>query len=180
MTKAFTLMELMVVLALVAVMAAVIVPEMKGSFEESLLRSSARKLAEVSSLAYSRAVSLNQIHRLRFNPTTGQYLIERQVGDGDEYSDFEPITDVAECEGRIDSRISLNLSKFDPDSDSTSDDTLSSSSSSPDTIAFFPDGTAEACELLLRDRAGFQLILRLSPNTARIHVVDKPTEGSNP
>src|SRR6266446_1993484 len=62
----FTLMEIMVVLVLLAIMAAVIIPEMKGSFEDALLRSNARKLADVFNLAYSRAVSLNQLHRVRF------------------------------------------------------------------------------------------------------------------
>src|SRR6266702_4217495 len=42
-TSAFTLMELLVVCLLIAVMAAIIVPEMRSSFEDALLRSSGRK-----------------------------------------------------------------------------------------------------------------------------------------
>ena len=59
----FTLMELMLVLTLIAIMAAMIVPEMKGSMEDALLRSSARKVVDVFNLTYSRAVSFNQLHK---------------------------------------------------------------------------------------------------------------------
>src|SRR5258708_4825192 len=38
--RAFTLVELMVVMVLIAIMAAMIVPEMKGTYEDALLRSS--------------------------------------------------------------------------------------------------------------------------------------------
>jgi prepilin-type N-terminal cleavage/methylation domain-containing protein len=42
--RAFTLIELMVVIVLIGIMTAMIIPEMKGTFEEALLRSTAREL----------------------------------------------------------------------------------------------------------------------------------------
>src|SRR5947207_8043887 len=87
--SAFTLIELLVVCLLIAVMAAMIVPEMRSSFEDAVLRSSGRKVIDVLNLTYSRAASMNQLHRLRFDKYTGRYVIEKQVGDGQEDSDFE-------------------------------------------------------------------------------------------
>ena len=56
-TAGFTLMELMVVLVLIGIMTAMILPEMKGTYEEALLSSTGRQLANVLGIAYSRAVT---------------------------------------------------------------------------------------------------------------------------
>ena len=54
----FTLMELMVVLVLIGVMTAMILPEMRGTYEAALLHSTGRELANVLGIAYSRAVTV--------------------------------------------------------------------------------------------------------------------------
>jgi len=63
----FTLIEMMVVLVLIGILSAMILPEMKGTYGDALLRSSARDLVNVFSIASSRAVSLNQLHVVRIN-----------------------------------------------------------------------------------------------------------------
>src|SRR2546430_616056 len=98
-TQAFTLMELVVVLVLIAIMAAAIVPEMKGSFEDALLRSTGRELVDVFSVAYSRAVSLNDPHRVQIDPQTGRYLIEQRSRGTDK--DFMPVKDVPGVQGEL-------------------------------------------------------------------------------
>ena len=45
------------------------------------------------------------------------------------------------------------------------------------TISFYPDGTADAGDILLRDREGFRLLLQINPVTARVHVVEMEREG---
>ena len=89
--RGFTLIELMLVLALIAIMAAMIVPEMKGSMEDSLLRSSARQVVDLFNLTYSRAVSLNQQHRVRLNTRNGQYQVEQQSQEFLASGLFQPI-----------------------------------------------------------------------------------------
>src|SRR5664279_1696006 len=78
---AFTLIELMVVMVLIGIMTAMILPEMKGTYEDALLRSTSRELVSVCSLASSHAVSLNQAHRLRLDLKTGHYVVERRAPD---------------------------------------------------------------------------------------------------
>ena len=55
--RAFTLIEMMVVVLLISVLTALIIPEMKGTFEDALLRTTSRQLLDAFALASSRAVT---------------------------------------------------------------------------------------------------------------------------
>ena len=171
----FTLIELMVVIVLIGIMAAVIVPEMKGTYEDALLRATSRRLVDVFHLAYSRAVSLNQLHRVRFDKITGRYVIER-AGDG---SGFVPTPDIPDGEGTLDRRISVEFRKQDEAPPTEDDQGMAAASEDPEFwnkdegIAFYSDGTADAAEVVLRDRDGFRLALRINPVTARVRIVEQ-------
>ena len=78
----FTLVELMVVIVLIGIMTAMIIPEMKGTYEDALLRSTSRELVSVFGVAGSRAVGVNQVLQVRLDRKTGRYAIERRVRDG--------------------------------------------------------------------------------------------------
>jgi hypothetical protein len=168
-------MELMIVILLIAVMAAIIIPEMRGSFEESLLRSSGRKLADAFSLASSRAATVNQLHRVRLDTATGRFVIEKQVADTGEPSDFEPAKEMDGFAGEIDSRIMVAIRPLDMSNGADEQNSEEPPLNDParDGIAFYTDGTADGCEIILRDRMGFQLVLQLNPNTSRAHFVEK-------
>jgi len=170
----FTLMELMFVLALMAIITAMIIPEMKGSMEDALLRSSARKVVDVFNLAYSHAVSLNQPLRVRLDKITGNYVVERQIDSLQGPNGYEPIQDRNGFQGQIDPRIVIEIRPMLPDL--AEGDMLEEQSMVPpmkDGIHFYPDGTADGCEILLRDRMGVQLVLQLDPITATIRPVEQ-------
>ena len=177
--RAFTLIELMVVVVLIGIMTALIVPEMKGTYEEALLRSSSRELVNVLSLASSRAVSINQLHRVRLDSHSGRYLVGRRASGGETGVHFVPLRDVPGCEGKIDARISMTFQKSgeeisepaEPHGTVDSGDAIQAENRD-DAITFYADGTADACEILLQDRDGFRLALRINPATARVRVVE--------
>jgi prepilin-type N-terminal cleavage/methylation domain-containing protein len=175
--RAFTLIELMVVLVIIAIMTAMIIPEMRGTYDDALLRSYSRDLVSVFNLGYSRAVSLNRVHRVRFDLTSHRYLLERSVAEGETLSGFAAVDDIPGAEGPIDARIQMqiqaSISNLDEDADAGASpeapETLPSLGGDP-TISFYPDGTADGRDLLLRDRAGFGVLLRINPVTARVHI----------
>ena len=188
-THAFTLIELMVVLVLIGIMTAVLIPEMRGSYEDALLRSSSREIINVCHLTYSRAVSLNQVHRLQLDEHTGKYFVEKRVRETDQGGDFVRVQDVSGLEGELDKRITIQIRDPGEEPSPSSSPSPSPDGSAPlpaepgpqlsDSnagILFNPDGTADAREIRLRDRDGFRLGLRINPVTARIHIVELPRE----
>jgi type II secretion system protein H len=175
----FTLIELMVVMVLIGILSAMIIPEMKGTYGDALLRGSARELVNVFSIAYSRAVSLNQAHVVRIERTSGRYEIERQVRAQGKQTELLPLKDVSGSSGDLDSRITIEVHRLsEADSDNTDREASalpgneSQGEARPDAVTFYPDGTADAAEIVLRDNAGFGLRLKIDPITARVEILD--------
>jgi len=177
--RAFTLIELMVVLALIGILSALIIPEMKGTFEDSLLRSTSRDLVNIFSIAASRAVSLNQLHRVRVDAKTGRYVIEKRVRESAQGDEFVPIR-ISESEGQLDTRISIQIHKVEEpsaDSSETSEANRNLASGQVvDSISFYSDGTVDRAEILLRDRQGFRMALVINPITSRVKILQLERE----
>ena len=159
--RGFSLIELMVVLLIIAVLSAMIIPAMHGTYEDALLRSTARRLVDVLNLANSRSVTLNQVFYVRLDTKEGKYLIEPQ------HRASAAAKQLAAFEGVFDRRVSVELRRVEASG-------AESAESERDLarITFYPDGTADGRELLLRDRQGFQLGLRINPITARVQIVE--------
>src|SRR5262245_29762181 len=153
--RAFTLIELMVVIVLLVILTAMILPEMRGTFEDAVLRSTARKLVSAMNLAHSRAVTLQQLHRLVLDRTGGRFVVERAAHDG-EGRRYVSLSDVPGGGGELDKRITIDVHK-DGEEDGGA-------------LSFYANGTADAGEIVLRDREGFQLALRINSITARVSV----------
>jgi len=83
--------------------------------------------------------------------------------------------------GELDSRISI---EFRPPAENLSEPGAQPEVATTDSgllmdglaIAFYPDGTADAGDIILRDREGFRLALRINPITARVHIVEMERE----
>ncbi|MBC8001798.1 MAG: prepilin-type N-terminal cleavage/methylation domain-containing protein [Opitutaceae bacterium] len=177
----FTLMELMVVLVLVAVVSAVTIPAMRGTMEDALLRSASRDMIGAFNIATSRAITSRQTHRIQFDSKTGGYALEKLVRSGSGESDFTPLRGIPGGVGKIDPRIAVEFLKPKDDPQGGVDsDARPAPVDAPtpvlveNVISFYPDGTADACEVHLEDREGFRLGLRINPVTARVRIIELP------
>lgn len=151
----FTLIELIVVLALIAILTAVILPEMRGSLEESVLRSTARSMVAACNTANSRAVASGHPYHLIIDPAAHRYRIEQSPGSTRSHPSNKPAPTPESA--AIDPRIVVEVHPLEPPAPN----------SSQHSVEFHPDGTVDAAEFRLRDRSGFAIAIRLNPITAR-------------
>lgn len=75
----FTLIEMMVVMAIIALMAALAVPSVSNFFQVSL-SSTAREMAGVVKETYNSTVVTGQVHRLVYDFKTQSYWVESAMG----------------------------------------------------------------------------------------------------
>jgi type II secretion system protein H len=177
---AFTLVELMIVVVVVAILSAVLVSEMKGTFEGELLHSTSRSLTGALGVAYRQSVTSNQPHRLRIDATKGRFMIERRDTAGESASGFVPLENVSDANGSLDPRITVEITDTEDVEENESstespaepgDEDAQEDQKDSTAILFMPDGTTEKREIHLRDRQGFGIALRLNPITARVKLV---------
>ena len=101
-------------------------------------------------------------------------MVERSTTDSGDSRDFEAVTDFSELQGEIDSRIAIEIEPIQrAKEEEAAEPEQPISAPLSDGISFYPDGTADGCEISLRDRMGFKLVLQLDPVTAGVHLVNK-------
>ena len=178
--RGFTLIEVMVVLVLVAVLSGVMIAEMAGTFEDALLRSTGREVISICALASSRSITLLQPHTVVIDPRENRYAIERPQLEKENRAGSRTLRDTHGGEGQFDPRIQIDIRN--PRRAGTEEENASrgqsppSPEAQPGAITFYPDGTADAREILLRDRTGVELTLRVNPVTSRVRVVESEQE----
>jgi len=102
--------------------------------------------------------------------------VERSRREGEQGGGPVRANEVPGGEGDIDTRITIEIRQPAEDSPEATAGTGFRNRKIDDTISFYADGTAEAQEILLRDRQGFRLALRINPITARVHIVELERE----
>lgn len=177
---AFTLVEMLVVVAIVSIMSAAILAEMRGTYQDAILRSTSRELAGACNAASSRAISLNRPHRIHLDTLAHRYFLERGTRGS---TDFVPVRDVPGGSGTLDSRITIHILEpgvNSPD-DAGGEPPVDSGNAGPippngleEALTFYPDGTADARQIELADRDGYRLSLRINPVTSRVQIVALP------
>jgi len=174
----FTLTELVVVITIIGIMAAMIIPQMQGGYQDALLRSNSRQMISVLTLAYGQAISKNQTYRVRLDPASRKYVIEKKVRGLTLNDGFTPARDLPESDGQIDPRIAVEMHRIADEAVEGSEPTDESqgspvASAEPvDSVAFFPDGTAEGTQIMLQDRSGFKLLMQVNPATGRVQIIE--------
>jgi type II secretion system protein H len=180
----FTLLELMVVCVIIGIMTAMILPEMRGTYEEAILRSSGRELINVFQLARSRAIVTRQPHRVRFDRIEQRCRLERLAEPGEAGNGYVPAEAELRGSGAVDRRIAIEIRRSKAADVTEENDWMAAkaggeyrwNAAPPDAIGFYPDGTADAGDIVLRDRLGSRLVLRINAVTARVQLIDRGNE----
>ena len=73
--KGFTLLELMVVIAMIGIIVAIALPRLDPFLPKRRLKSAARLLSGTITMAYGEAIAKNKTYRLYMDPSTDSYWI---------------------------------------------------------------------------------------------------------
>lgn len=88
--KGFTLIELMVVLVILSITAALIVPRLPAT-DSMELKSSARSLASMLRYLGERSVGSKNVYRLHLNISDNSLRVTRKLANGDEFPPDDPL-----------------------------------------------------------------------------------------
>ncbi len=182
-TRGFTLIELMVVVLMIGIMVAMVIPDMRGTMEDASLRSTVRKIVVAMNVAHSQAITTGRPHRMSLDLGNSRFAIERKTTGEDRAMGFVAMDGSPGSTGELDPRIRVQVVRIGDD-EAGKEGTLEQEASSLDrgesganeAITFESDGTADPVEIIVRDRQGFGLAIRLNPVTSRVRILDRPHE----
>jgi Tfp pilus assembly protein FimT len=154
---------------------------MRGTFEDALLRSSARELMSGLGLASSRAVSLNQAHSFVFDRAANEFTVRAREQAPAADAESKPWIEAR----KLDERVTVEIrDPSETPAEIQGEEYVPSAEREPkieqDVINFYPDGTSDRREIILRDRNNVELALRINPVTGRVRVEDMREEAIQP
>lgn len=141
----FTLLELMVVLALVGLIATTVVPRLSGSYEKLPLRTAARDLAAIMRFAHSQAISRSRSIAVIFQSESRRILVAIPKEDDDHYDDASETNEEA-----------MQRMYFLPEGLSLAFQSEKKETENQDftIVTFFPIGNSTGADILLSDALG--------------------------
>lgn len=137
--RGFTLLELIVVLFLAGLVAALVAPSFSGTLESSRLRSGAAEVRAAFTLARTLAASGSRARAVAFDVEKGEYAVE---GEARKYLLPEGIRIAS---ARVGTSAAANEERF--------------------RVRFFADGSAEGAEIVVASTAGGRLRVTVDPLT---------------
>lgn len=154
--RGVTLLEMLVVLTLVGLLAAVVAPSVGAGLETVRLRSSAERLAASLKLARDRAVRSRHYVEVTLNPSSRRVAIQDREGD------FERSWDLAETIAVKEEATARREAPPPPEHIFA--------------FMFSPDGATPAVALRLENNRGRAVDVEMDPLTAFPKVVDPARE----
>jgi prepilin-type N-terminal cleavage/methylation domain-containing protein len=195
--RGFTLLELLLVLALLVLIGALVMPTTRGTIEKYRLRKSADMIRAEFAKAKAKAMETGRTYVFRYQPSSDGYLVEPWYSDED-YLESDQLglgtTGFAQAPPTLvldDAQRSANMRQLpedvvfvaseteqesrelaaaeDPMAIQANDSTLSAP------IFFYPDGTSSTARLLVMNQRPRYIMLTLRGLTGVVYVSDPLT-----
>lgn len=143
----FTLLELIVVLCLAGMLAALVAPSFSGTLESARLRAGAAEMRATLSFARTLSASQSRTRTVAIDPRTGEYGVSGESG--------RRLPEGIRIE-------SLRVGGADAAAGRAAGE------AAPANVDFFPDGTAEETEVVLSSAGGGRLRVVVDPLTGMV------------
>jgi len=181
--RAFTLIELMVVILMIAVMAGVIVPAYNHFFAKAQFEQAARQVQDIFSFAREQAIIHNTTVTVTYD--AGNHAFTAQVAPSQPQTDLPvALANTVNPDGTsAQSGETQKAAQLNPDVNVTAfsvsnNPAQTSASAAPgggNQLHFLPDGTVEGATLGLVSASGYSADYQLWPATGRLTRMD-PTQ----
>lgn len=160
-SRGFTMIELIVVVAIVAIVFAAVRPALTGLFRGARERSGLRGIVGILSFARTEAVARGRLVRVLCDLREGVLWAERQVDPAVDRSQFELQSVLGRSQVRL------------PEVLTITDLTIGGQGAAGQpfgAIYFYPDGHTDGASLSLIGASGRGLLVELSPTTGRVTI----------
>ena len=181
--RAFTLVEVVVVIIILGIVGAMVAPNIGGAVERARLDAAARQLAGLAAFGYRSATSTGRVHALVFDEEGRRFELVAELPPDEEMAEeeidpeapprLEPVPMPRTIDRELPEEIALvDVSLFEEDLAHTEDGALR--------ILFFPDGTTEFADLTLASRTGLRRTISINGLSGTVVISDPgPAEESD-
>jgi type II secretion system protein H len=143
--KAFTLIELIVVIVLVTVLAGMIAPRLWGAGRGASLRSAAKRVFVAAQYARDYAATRRRICRLILDPKTGRFQLIAQVNPEHRPDEYKPIEGGPGRAGHLEKPLRFAEIRVEPTVPRENNETKNNE------ITFYPSGRCDAAVVQITD-----------------------------
>ena len=174
--RAFTLIELMVVILMIAVMAGVVVPAYNHYFAKARFENTARDVQDIFAFAREQAIARDTTVTVTYDPQNHAFVA--QVAPSQPQTDLPvALASTVNPDGTTpQSGETQKAAQLDADVTVAAFTVSSSASGAPsgggNQLHFLPDGTVEGATLALTGSAGYTAQYHLWPATGRLTRTD--------
>ena len=158
-TSAFTLVELMVVVTIITIFAAMFVPSFSRSLRATSARAATRNVLDVLNYAYTVAVTRGVDVRVNFAARERSFWCDVESTEPDAATQFEPLSLPGGMRLALPDAIRVDCRALAEDHEPNAAADFS--------VTFRPDGTADESEIALESVSGKRYTVFVSGVTAR-------------
>jgi len=166
--RAFTLIELMVVVAVISILVGALMPEFSGTFAKMQISAATAQVGDLMAYCYSTASAQQTDYRLNFEPELGRVWVTREV----ESETGELLYELVQTPGMqfyvLPETVRFNLEDMELG--------LNAGEEGCFYIQFRRDGTADFCRLGLVSRRADTMEISLNGLTGRVIIREVPPE----
>jgi type II secretion system protein H len=170
--SAFTVIELMLVIAIVGLLAAMAMPELQGPLARQRLKSAGEQVRAAWANARSDAITTGEIHLFRFDPGTSDFAVQRWAGEfsSNESAGSSTASDEIHSLPQDVTFAEVLSANQDARADYVAGQMAGADTGSASSVMFYPDGTTSTIEVSLTNQFGDVVVVSLRGMTGVVKV----------
>lgn len=166
--RAFTLIEVMVVVVIITILVGALVPEFSGTFVTIQMRARSGEVGDMMAYCYSSACAQQTDYRLNFDPEWNRVWVTREVESETGERSYQPVQPIGTHSLTLPEIVRFDVEEMELG--------LNAGEEGCYYIQFRRDGTADFCRMKLIAHRGDAIEIALNGLTGRVTIRELPPE----